>query len=45
MITGSSTTNYGTIAATSLFQSVLGFVLIFSSNMVVRKISPENSLF
>ena len=45
MITGSSTTNYGTIAATSLFQSVLGFVLIFTSNMVVRKISPENSLF
>lgn len=45
MITGSSTTNYGTIAATSLFQSVLGFVLIFSANMVVRKISPDNSLF
>lgn len=45
MITGSSTTNYGTIAATSLFQSVLGFILIFSSNMVVRKISPDNSLF
>jgi putative aldouronate transport system permease protein len=45
MITGSSTTNYGTIAATSLFQSVLGFILIFTSNMVVRKISPENSLF
>ncbi len=45
MITGSSTTNYGTIAATSLFQSVLGFILIFTSNMVVRRISPENSLF
>lgn len=45
MITGSSSTNYGTIAATSLFQSVLGFILIFTSNMVVRKISPENSLF
>ena len=45
MITGSSTTNYGTIAATSLFQSVLGFVLIFTSNLIVRKISPENSLF
>ncbi len=45
MITGSSTTNYGTIAATSLFQSVLGFILIFTSNMVVRKISPDNSLF
>lgn len=45
MIVGSGTTNYGTIAAASLFQSMLGFILIFSSNMVVRKISPENSLF
>lgn len=45
MIVGSGNTNYGTTAAASLFQSVLGFVLIFSSNMVVRKISPDNSLF
>lgn len=45
MITGSSTVNYSTVAAASLFQSVLGFVLIFSTNLVVRKISPDNSLF
>jgi putative aldouronate transport system permease protein len=40
-----NTTNMGITAAGSLFQSVLGFVLIFTSNMVVRKVSPDNSLF
>lgn len=44
MLTG-GTANMGVTAAASLFQSVLGFVLIFTSNMVVRKVSPDNSLF
>lgn len=44
MLTG-GTANMGVTAAASLFQSVLGFVLIFTSNMVVRRVSPDNSLF
>ena len=32
-------------AAVGLFQSVAGFVLIVGTNLVVRKISPEHSLF
>lgn len=39
------TADMGVTAAASLFQSALGFILIFSSNMIVRKISPENALF
>ncbi len=32
-------------AAVGLFQSVVGFVLVVSTNAIVRKVSPENSLF
>jgi len=32
-------------AATGFFQSLIGFVLIMSTNLIVRKIDPENSLF
>lgn len=32
-------------AAVGLFQSVVGIILVVGSNMIVRKISPENSLF
>ena len=31
-------------AAVGLFQSVVGFVLVISTNALVRKISPENSM-
>lgn len=31
--------------AANLFQSLVGFVLVVGSNAVVRKISPENSMF
>ena len=44
MLTG-GTSNMGISAAASLFQSTLGFILIFASNAVVRRLSPENALF
>lgn len=37
--------NFGYTAAASLFQSVIGTVLILIANGVVRKVAPENSLF
>ena len=32
-------------AAVNLFQSLIGFVLVVATNLGIRKISPENSLF
>lgn len=40
-----NSSNYGPTAAASLYQSVFGFVLVFTVNMITRRISPENSLF
>lgn len=37
--------NYGFVSATTLFQSVVGLLMMFLANGLVRKISPENSLF
>lgn len=37
--------NFGFVAATSLFQSVVGLLMMLLANGLVRKISPENSLF
>lgn len=37
--------NFGFVAATTLFQSVVGLLLMLLANGLVRKISPENSLF
>ncbi|MFM9279587.1 ABC transporter permease [Paenibacillus jiagnxiensis] len=31
--------------AVGLYQSIVGFVLVFGVNMIVRKVSPDNSLF
>ena len=31
--------------AVGIFQSVVGFVLVFGANWIVRKINPDNSLF
>ncbi len=37
--------NMEVAAAVGLFQSVVGLILVVSANLIVKKISPENSLF
>ncbi len=37
--------NVGQSSAASVFQAIIGFVLVMLSNLAVRKINPENSLF
>ena len=37
--------NMGVAASVGLFQSVVGFVMVLTVNLIVRKVSPENSLF
>ena len=40
-----TSSNFGFTAATSLFQSVVGLLLMLFANGMVRKIQPENALF
>ena len=40
-----TSSNFGFTAATTLFQSIVGMILILISNMVVRKLEPDNALF
>lgn len=40
-----TSSNYGFTAATSLFQSVVGLLLMLFANGMVRKVQPENALF
>lgn len=40
-----TSSNFGFTAATSLFQSVIGTILMVISNLIVRKLEPENALF
>ena len=35
----------GMTTAVGLFQSVVGFIMVVGTNLIVKKISPENSLF
>ncbi len=37
--------NVGMSSAASVFQAVIGFVLVLVSNLFVKKVNPENSLF
>jgi putative aldouronate transport system permease protein len=37
--------NFSLGSAVSLYQSVFGFFVVISANWLVRKVSPENSLF
>lgn len=37
--------NMSMSAAAGLYQSVIGFILILSANLIVRKIEPESALF
>lgn len=40
-----NTGEIGMAAASGLYQSVVGFILIFASNMLVRKVNPDNAIF
>lgn len=40
-----TSSNFGFVAATSFFQSVVGLLMMLFANATVRKIAPENSLF
>lgn len=37
--------NVGMSSAAGIFQAVIGFVLVLASNLLVKKVNPENSLF
>jgi putative aldouronate transport system permease protein len=37
--------NFSIGSAVSLYQSVFGFVIVITANWLVKKTSPENSLF
>ena len=37
--------NFGFVAATTFFQSVVGLIMMLFANGLVRKIAPENALF
>ena len=39
------TGNVGMAAAASLYQSIVGFVLVVAANLVVRRIEPDSALF
>ncbi len=40
-----SNSNFGFVAAASLFQSAVGAIMVLISNAAVKKFSPENALF
>ena len=40
-----SSVDYGMTAAATFYQSVVGFLMVVGTNLVVRKISPDNALF
>ena len=45
---GNASTNANSIssaAAVSLFQSVVGLIMVLVSNSIIKKVSPENSMF
>ncbi|MDR2103524.1 MAG: ABC transporter permease subunit [Treponema sp.] len=35
----------GMTAAAGLYQAVVGFILVFATNLIVRRVNPENALF
>ncbi|MBR3641910.1 MAG: sugar ABC transporter permease [Parasporobacterium sp.] len=37
--------NYGMASAAGFYQSIIGFILVLTANLTVRKISRENALF
>jgi putative aldouronate transport system permease protein len=40
-----TTGDFGMSAAAGFYQALVGFVLVLSANLLVRKVSPENAMF
>lgn len=40
-----SGTDFGVTTATTLYQSVIGFIMVIGTNLIVRRLAPENALF
>ena len=45
LMTGAGAASMGMSAAASMLQSVVGFIMVVTTNMIVRKIDEESSLF
>lgn len=45
MLTSAGTGSVGMASAAALYQSVVGFVLVMTTNLIVRKINPDSALF
>ncbi len=43
--TGGGASNFGLLGAVGLYQSVVGFILVFGSNLIVKKYDKDYSLF
>lgn len=37
--------DFGVTTAVTLYQSVIGFIMVIGTNLIVRKVAPENALF
>lgn len=45
MLMTAGTGSVGMASAAALYQSVVGFILVMTTNLIVRKVSPDNALF
>ena len=44
-IMGTNNANFNMTSAVTFFQSFVGLVMVVATNLVVRRIAPENALF
>ncbi len=44
-ITSSGGGNFGATSAVAFYQSIIGFLLVITSNAIVKKVSPDNAMF
>ena len=45
MLTSAGTGSVGMASAAAFYQSIVGFVLVMTTNLIVRKIDPDSALF
>ena len=45
MLMSAGTGSVGMASAAAFYQSIVGFILVMTTNFIVKKISPENALF